>query len=357
MQQSQINKMGEFERIAKFLTPLTHGNHHALGLCDDVAMLPPIKPNQCHLTSKDMLVEGVHFLRHSDPFLLAQKLLCVNLSDLAAKGATPLCYMLGLGLTDDCSDEWLARFCAGLAKIQHDYGLYLLGGDSVSCPNDISLAVTIIGESATDCRDRPLFLTRHGAKAGDDLYVSGVIGDGHLGLLYAQQRPLISILDLEQQALLRKAYETPSARIDHGLGLIHLLNANHYTHEDHAICALDVSDGLLADIGHLIDGAAQQGLGATVDLPRIPLSAAAAKLIAEDMGLLLDLITGGDDYELVFCARPQLSPQLETLSQHLPLYHIGKITAADTPITLLDRDGFTVPYDRTGWDHRPKQAH
>ncbi len=352
--------MSEFKRINTYLAPLTAGYDRAFNLRDDVALLPDCAPSHALVTSMDSLVEGVHFLKNSNPERLAQKLLAVNLSDLAAKGATPLCYFLSLALPKTIKDEWLESFCKGLAMMQSRHGIYLAGGDSVSQPQEqqgMTLTVTIIGKTASSSTGSPLWLSRVGCRAGDTIYVTGTIGDGLLGLWAAQihsgiQTPnqalsnYLTTKSIDEFNAILAYYETPTPRLEIGQALVHLGDQAQNIH------AIDISDGLIADLKHLLGGDEAHSLRAELDLTAIPLSDIAAELIADDPDLLLSLLAGGDDYEILFTAPLNLEAEINYLSQNYPIHKIGKIVEGDqSGVRLLDRDGRKIAYNKTGYQH------
>ena len=345
--------MGEFQRIKDYLRPLSKGNPAALGLQDDVACL---HDKQNWLISKDMLVENVHFLPHSDPALLAQKLLAVNLSDLAAKGAKPYGYMLGLALPDTCDDGWLHAFCHGLQTMQKAYDVSLLGGDCVRITQGMVLSCTIWGMPYRhDDRGQALWLPRKGAKLGDDIWVSGTIGDGYVGYLAAMGKLHQGEYHPSLWQGLIKHYHQPCPQNTLGQALVHMLKTQGYHQQDCAIAALDISDGLLADCMHLMQF--NPKLCAMIEMDRIPLSPAAKQWLESKNNDLLSLLSGGDDYQLCFTARAQLHPFLQILAKKFPLTHIGKVVerpdpiSPDQPLILQDAHGQSIPYHQTGYRH------
>jgi thiamine-monophosphate kinase len=316
---------GEFEFIARRLRPLatTPG---ALALTDDAALLDPAAGRQLVLT-KDAMVAGVHFLPDDPPGQIAQKLLRVNLSDLAAMGATPLGYLLALARAKGISDAWLGEFCAGLAADNAAFGIALLGGDTVSTPGPLTLSLTAIGEVPTG-----LALLRSGARPGDDVWISGTLGDAALGLKVVLQ----GALDVTEPArtFLIERYRLPQPRLALGQALRGIASA-----------AIDVSDGLVADLGHILETSA---LGAELHASELPLSAAARDLPgARDAAL-----SGGDDYELLFTAAPERQAEITTLARRLdlPLSRIGMIRA-DQGLHVLDEKGQELPVRKAGWQH------
>ncbi len=316
---------GEFDFIARYLRPLAAGHPAALDLGDDAALLEPAPGTQL-VIAKDALVEGVHFLAHDPAELIAKKLLRVNLSDLAAMGATPLGYLMALARPKALTPEWLARLVTGLADAQALYGLALLGGDTVGTPGPLTLSVTMLGEVP-----RGQALRRSGARVGDDLYVSGTLGDAALGLKVLQGRLSVSMTASDY---LIERYRLPEPRIALGLALRGLAHA-----------AIDVSDGLVADLGHIAE---RSGIGAELWAERLPLSAATARL----RGALEAALTGGDDYELLFTAHPEQRPAVEAVARELdlPISLIGRIDASQT-VRVLDSHGQTLPIASAGWQH------
>jgi thiamine-monophosphate kinase len=319
--------LGEFGRIRRFFAPLAGPG--GLGLTDDAALVD-CPPGRRLVMTVDAMVEGVHYLPDDPPDLVARKLLRVNLSDLAAMGAHPLHYLLTSALPKTIGDDWVERFAAGLAEDQRIYGVDLLGGDSVATPGPAALTLTAIGEVAVGAEIR-----RQGARPGDRVWVSGTIGDAYLGLkLLRGEYPEIAGAD---RAELVRRFQLPEPRTVLGPSLIGVAHA-----------MLDVSDGLLADLGHICDAS---GVGATVRLP-LPLSEAAKRLIADRPELAAQLATGGDDYELLFAAPPEASAAIDRLSAELalPITEIGAIEAGDG-VRLVDAAGTPIPVASAGWQH------
>jgi thiamine-monophosphate kinase len=317
---------GEFEFIAKRLRPLAAGTPGALGLIDDAALLDPPEGAQLVLT-KDAMVAGVHFLADDPASQIGQKLLRVNLSDLAAMGAEPLGYLLSIARRRDTSDEWLESFCLGLAEDQAEFGIGLLGGDTLSTPGPLSLSLTAVGRVP-----HGQALLRSTAEEGDDLYVSGTLGDGALGLkvLQGELSP-----NAAATVFLADRYRRPQPRLGLGQALRGVAHA-----------AIDISDGLLADLGHILDAS---DLGAEVRADRLPLSIAAREL--PDAALEAAL-AGGDDYELLFTAPADKHAQIEQISKELelPLTQIGRLDVLPG-LRVLDAHGQPIHPERTGWTH------
>lgn len=320
--------LGEFGRIRRFFAPLAGPG--GLGLRDDAALVD-CAPGRCLVVTVDAMVEGVHYLPDDPPELVAKKLLRVNLSDLAAKGARPLHYLLTTALPASFGDEWVEHFAAGLADDQQRFGVDLLGGDSVMTPGPATFSLTALGDVAAGAE-----ILRGGARPGDRIWVSGTIGDACLGLqvLRGEHVPLDPI----ERAALVARFQVPEPRTVLGPRLAGIA---------HAMC--DVSDGLIADLGHICDASE---VGAVVDLARVPLSAAAARLAALDPALPVRLATAGDDYELLFAAPPVATEAIERLAAELSLAitPIGAIEPG-SGVRLLGPDGQQIPITVPGYRH------
>lgn len=313
---------GEFEFIARRLRPLAMAPG-ALGLADDAALLDP-RPGMQLVLTKDAMVAGVHFLADDPADLIARKLLRVNLSDLAAMGAAPLGYLLALARPREIADEWLAAFCAGLAADNATFRTSLLGGDTVSTPGPLTLSLTAIGEL-----HKGTALLRSGARPGDEIWVSGTLGDAALGLAVLQDK--LGVAEPMRSHLVER-YRLPRPRLVLGQALRGLAHA-----------AIDISDGLLADLGHVVE---TSNLGAEVRADLLPLSS------PDLAGAQEAALSGGDDYELLFTAQPSQRDAIEGLAKKLdlPLTRIGAIHA-DAGIRVLDATGAEVHPKRTGWQH------
>ena len=315
---------GEFEFIARRLRPLATAPG-ALDLIDDAALLDPTPDKQLVL-AKDAMVAGVHFLEGDPPGQIAKKLLRVNLSDLAAMGAAPLGYLLALARSREIADDWLAEFCAGLAADNAAFGIGLLGGDTVSTPGPLTLSLTAVGEVPKGAA-----LLRSGARAGDDIWVSGTLGDAALGLKVLQGELEVAV---DARAALIAHYRLPQPRLALGQALRGVAGA-----------AIDISDGLVADLGHILEAS---GVGAELRADQLPLSAAARDLPgARDAAL-----AGGDDYELLFTASPARRAEIAALARRLglPLTCIGQIRAG-SDLSILDAAGQEIKVAKRGWQH------
>ena len=310
--------------IRTLLAPLaTHPA--ARGLSDDAAVLAPALGRELVLTH-DMLAAGVHFLAGDPPSDIAWKLLAVNLSDIAAMGARPVGVLLGLGLSAAEDDAWLTAFAAGLARALERWQVALLGGDTVR-----GLAAAVFGLTAVGMVEPGTALSRRGALPGDELWVSGSIGDAGLGLAIARG-------EAAADKYLLNRYRRPEPRLALGQALIGVASA-----------AMDVSDGLLIDAARL--GAASAA-AVRIELAAVPLSAAAAARTAPGDAALLERATAGDDYELLFAAPAAARRDLEALAMQvkLPLTRVGTVTTGGG-LTVIGLDGAPLVPGRLGWEH------
>lgn len=315
---------GEFGRICDYLAPLAMEG--AFDLTDDAAVLSPSAEHELVITT-DTIVAGVHFIGDETPDSIAAKLLRVSLSDLAAMGAEPLAYTLNFALPEEISDLWVKEFCRGLAQQQTLFGFGLLGGDSVATPGPVTLSATLFGQAP-----KGRALRRNGAGPGDFIYVSGAIGDGAFGLMAAKGE-LQALSETLTEALVRR-YRMPEPRLALGRALGGLATA-----------AADVSDGLLADIGHIAEAS---NVGAIIELPKVPMSEAGKAVVNADPSLWVTAVTGGDDYELVFTGPDVLEKQLKPGS--VPIHCIGRVVAGKG-VELLDLKGKPLHVDVSGYRH------
>jgi thiamine-monophosphate kinase len=320
--------LDEFARIARFFAPLA--GEGALGLKDDAALIDG--PDGTHyVLTADAIVEGVHFLPDDPSNQIARKLLRVNLSDLAAKGAIPVGYLLTTALPKERDENWLAGFAAGLAEDQARFGIVLLGGDSVSTAGPVSLSLTAIGRVPAGRA-----ILRRGARAGDRVYVSGTLGDAALGLRVLKGE--IGRLPLAHMNALTERYRLPEPRLALGQALIGTASA-----------AIDISDGLVADLGHLC---AASGVGATIERAQLPLSPAAQAAIAQEPDAINAALGGGDDYELLFTVPETVPASLASLAEEfgVPITPIGRIEAG-VGVTVCDETGRPIEVKVAGYRH------
>jgi thiamine-monophosphate kinase len=323
---------GEDSLIARYFRPIAT-DPGAFNLDDDAAALK-VEGGDLVVTT-DAIVEGVHYLAGDPPGAIARKALRVNLSDLAAKGATPAGFVLTLALRT-ADDAWLKPFAQALGEDAVSFNCPLLGGDTVSTPGPPMISITAFGRVP-----RGGMIHRSGAKPGDRVVVSGTIGDAALGLDILKGGAAAAALDENAGAreLLIGRYRVPQPR-----------NALAIAVRDHAHAAMDVSDGLAGDLTKLC---AASGVSAAIDAPGIPLSPDAAKLLAQGVASLETLISGGDDYEIL-CAVPEA--RFEAFAQAagragVAVTSIGTIIAGTAAPSFLDAQGRELVLTRRSFSH------
>ena len=323
-------RTGEFDLIERFFRPLSRAAPGAFALGNDGALLTP-PAGASLVVTKDLMVAGVHYPEGEEPATVARRLLRVNLSDLAAMGATARSYALGLALPEDIADVWVEAFAAGLARDQEAFGVALIGGDTVATKGPAVLSLTAFGTVADG-----VCLTRSGAGEGDDIFVSGTVGDATLGLRAV--RGELAALAPADRAALAVRFRLPEPRLALGAALVGV-----------ATCAIDVSDGLVADLGHLSE---ESGVAARINADAVPLSAAAGRVIDGGEAAIADLVTGGDDYELLFCAPLSKRDAIEAIGRRLELAvsRIGTIERGQG-VTVVDADGQPLALGRAGYQH------
>ena len=303
----------EFDIIRKYFLPLS-----SQSLCDDVAVLA----DASLVCSKDVLVSNTHFFLHDDAFKLAQKALAVNLSDIASSGARPLYYMLGLVVPKDVDMLWFERFTKGLLYTQEKYNITLIGGDTtVSFSNNIIISITIFGIAETG-----KLLLRSNAEIGDDILVSGTIGDSFLGLQIIKGQ-------LPDNDSLRERYYLPQPRVELGMLISQYANA-----------CIDISDGLLQDLQHICKAS---DCGARLFLDRIPLSEDAQCIVKDDHKLRTKLFNAGDDYELLFTCPARNTEYIKNYSKDVSITKIGYITSE----MLIKDESSNIIGQTPGYDH------
>ena len=315
--------MSEFSLIKRYFTRATPGA--VLGVGDDAALLR-IGSGMELAVSTDMLVSGTHFFADADPYMLGHKALAVNISDMAAMGAQPRWATLALSLPAE-DDAWLERFSAGFFALADAYQVELVGGDTTQGP--LNLSVTILGEVP-----QGKALRRDGAKVGDEIWVSGKLGDAALALAHMQGKLVLNDASFAATAA---ALHRPVPRVALGIALRGIASS-----------AIDVSDGLLADLGHILECS---GGAAEIQFAALPVSLHLRPYLSRALGRQCAL-AGGDDYELCFTAPVARHAELEKLATQLdlPLSCIGKITAGSGCIVRA-ADGSVMKLERAGYDH------
>ncbi len=322
----------EFDLIRDYFTGPTH--HTDLSVGDDAALVS-ISAGMSLAISTDMLVAGTHFFHDANAYKLGWKSLAVNVSDMAAMGANPKWATLAIALPH-IDRHWLSEFSRGFFACAKYFNVDLIGGDTTRGP--LTISVQIMGEVAPRAA-----IKRCGAKVGDDIWVSGTLGDAALGLAHMQGK-------LHEQFALDDGYieyclhalHTPQPRVDLGLALRNVANS-----------AIDISDGLMSDLGHLLKASADDltPIGATIQLAKLPVSAFISQHLTNKC-MQQFVLAGGDDYELCFTADISQRDALNRISQHLnlALTHIGNITATHGLI-VLDAEQKPLHFDKTGYDH------
>lgn len=328
---SSGKRPGEFQLIERYFAPLAAGAEGAFGLHNDAAVLP-LRAGERLVVTVDTMIRGRHFL-DCPPDLVARKLLRVNLSDLAAMGARPLGYLLASAWPLDVEESWIATFSEGLAQDQTTYGIALYGGDTTATPGPMTLSLTAFG-TVTGAA----VLDRGSVQAGDDLWVTGSIGEGYLGLLAL--RGELDGLAPDLRAALVARYRLPQPRLAAGQALLA---------DRLARSALDVSDGLAGDLLHLLEAS---GVGAELELAAVPVSSAAEAALATLGKPRQLLLTGGDDYELAFAAAPARRDEIAALAArlNLPVTRIGRARAGEG-LVVRDAAGAAVALEKAGWTH------
>lgn len=322
--------LDEFSLIERFFAPLSSGMVGALRLKDDAATFS-VEPGLEVVITTDAIVENIHFLSSDPPETIARKALRANLSDLAAKGADPVGYLLTLALPRTVPEPWIEAFARGLGEDQAAFNIHLVGGDTVTTAGPLVLSICAFGTVPQGTAVR-----RIGAQPGDRLFVTGTIGDAMLGLR-ALKGSLDDIAPEHREDVVSR-YRMPRPRVSFGPAL-----------RGAASAALDISDGLVADIAQL---AKASGVGAVLGLNRIPLSPAAQTFAGVDPQRLIELATAGDDYEILFSVAPEKTGPLLATAQALgvPLSEIGAIVPGEG-VKVFNLDGQEMTVAHPGFRH------
>ncbi|MBF0310910.1 MAG: thiamine-phosphate kinase [Magnetococcales bacterium] len=334
-----IASLGEFGLIRTLFAPLQQAEEALVtGIGDDAAVLA-VPRTQHLLVTTDALLEGSHFLRDDDPYLLGQKALRVNLSDIAAMGGQPRWYTLSLALPPSIPVSWVEEFSRGLADTGREYQVNLIGGDTVGTKGCIAITITLLGLVG-----RGRALGRKGARPGDRLFVSGTIGDATLGLSHRLRR--MTINNPDDLAWFQRRFHLPEPRVALGQMLQETALA-------HAL--IDISDGLVSELGHLCR---ESGVGAAIYTERVPLSDAARRVLAgaatpeQKESILRQILTGGEDYELLFAVAEGALDQIEALEARsgTRITEIGRITREAGVISLFE-EGHPIKLPEGGFRH------
>ncbi len=316
--------LSEFDLIARYFTRPLQSGRIALGIGDDCALLAT-SPEMQLAVSTDMLVEGRHFFPQANPIKLGHKALAVNLSDLAAMGAKPIAFTLALSLPE-ADTEWLTAFSEGLFKLADEYDCPLIGGDTTK--GSLNICITVFGELP-----RNQALRRDAAQAGDDIWVSGTLGDARLALAGYRAEIVLDSATVEAAA---ECLHEPIPRIALGIALRGTAHA-----------AIDISDGFVGDLGHILR---RSGVGATVDADALPAGPTLSRR-APDLRRRFSL-AGGDDYELCFTAPESQRDQVMAAADaaHTPVTRIGRIES-NPGLRLTDAGGVALELDLKSFDH------
>lgn len=326
MKLSQLGEFGFIERIRRAVPP---GGRIALGIGDDCAATVP-GSGELLLTTTDLLIEEIHFRRRwSDSRLLGRKSVSVNVSDIAAMGGAPRHLYLALGIPADMAVEELDAFVAGFLEAAEEYGATLAGGDTCRSPGPLVISVT--AEGAVPEGE---LVRRSGANEGDAVYVSGTLGDSALALRILSSGG-------EPDPFLARRHHDPAARTQLGRAL---------ASSGIPSAMIDLSDGLIADLGHVL---AASGGGALIDEAALPLSDSFRRALEADSGSIELALAGGEDYELLFTVPPGREPALAPLAESLslPLTRVGTVTSSAEGLLVKDRLGRPYRPARSGFNH------
>jgi thiamine-monophosphate kinase len=322
---------GEFELIDTLFSPLARGFAGAFSLKDDVAALAPKEGHELVLKT-DSLIESVHFLRDDPAETVGRKALRRALSDLAAKGAAPEVYLLAIALPDTIRRSWLEKFAEGLSCDQKQFGIALAGGETNRTPGALTITVTAVGWVP-----QGRLVRRKGAAAGDAVWVTGTIGDAAGGLALLNNEGL-SADDAAQEYLVRR-FRLPEPRLAFGKAF-----------RDFANAAVDVSDGLLADVGHIAE---VSSVTIEVDSAAVPLSSELRTLWSEGQESVLRAASAGDDYEIAFTAAPSAAESVMRAAEvtATSVTRIGRVLEGPAAVVLRNSRGGEIPVLRKGYTH------
>ncbi len=323
----KTDEIGEFDLISRLFEPLSRSHKGALGLQDDAAILP-LREGDERIITTDCVISGVHFHPDDPPQSVAARALGVNVSDLAAMGATPEAYTMSIAIPHGTTTHWLEQYAGHLSQVQDSYHISLIGGDTVSTPGPLSITITAIGHVPVGSA-----LKRSAAKPGDNIYVSGSIGDGALGLKVGPDvtHPDMAGISEASAKFLLNRFRYPQARIILGQAL-------RQSGLIHGCC--DISDGLIADLGHICKAS---GCHAEIDVDLVPLSQAVQSAVKHDPALLQTILTGGDDYELIFTVPVEHKHAIDALihTTATPISRIGRMISAQdgqNPVILTGQN-------------------
>jgi thiamine-monophosphate kinase len=332
----KLREIGEFGLIARIKNSWPASSPQVIQGIGDDAAVSSLGPGNDLVSTVDLLIEDVHFdLSFIDPYPLGRKSLAVNLSDLAAMGATPRWLLISLALPSRLSVEFTDRFFAGMRAVAQPHGVSLIGGDTSSSPDRLFISITLLGEGKKEG-----LVFRHGANPGDDLYVTGTLGDSLLGLHLAQS-PKGRTPSREEKLLLERHLD-PTPRLREGQVLAERRLAR---------AMIDISDGLLSDLHHICE---ESQVGALIWADRIPQSPAFRSLVPASPGEEWKwALKGGEDYELLFSAPPERAKELAALGKDWPcgITRIGRVEPRSHGLVVRDEKGPVDPSSLKGYDH------
>ncbi len=319
----------EFSLIAKYFAPLS--GEGSFGLKDDAALFIPEKGNSIVVT-QDALASSVHFFPDDPPALIAKKALRVNISDLASKGAKPKSFSLALGLSAETDENWVSEFAQGLGEDCKQFDISLSGGDTFKSNAGLVISITAFGEIP-----EVEYTSRLCGKAGQHVYVTGTIGDAALGLL-ARQEKLPGLATQHQEFLINR-YLLPEPR-----------TAMYSAIRQFASSAMDISDGLVADLKKLCEASS---VSARLNLPEVPLSTAVQEAIALESSLLETAISGGDDYEILFSVDPDNADALRNAAEEcgVQVTRIAELVEGNGSVSVIDETGKQINLKASGFNH------
>ncbi len=321
-------RISESSLIKKYFAPFA--NEGAFELRDDAAEIKP-EPDKSYVITQDAIAEGVHFFSDDAANLIAKKALRVNLSDIAAKGASPKYISLALGLGSNWDENWVAEFANGLHQDCDHYNVELTGGDTFCTGGGFVISITKIGEIS-----KQNYVSRLGAEPGDVIYVTGTIGDSALGLLARQYK--LNALEEQNKEYLINRYLLPQPRVELADVICH-----------YATASMDVSDGFVGDLQKLCEAS---GVSAEVDSSKIPLSKPAKSVIQSESNSLKTALTGGDDYEILFTVKPDQCALLEKSCKAMPFLvtRVGEISSGQG-VKVFDTSGKVIEFAQSSYDH------
>jgi len=326
--------MDEFSIISKYIAPLASDEKGAFGLKDDAAIIPLPKNGYQQVVTKDAILEGTHFLHDTNPRDIAYKILGINLSDIASMGAEAKYYFMSAILNKTCDEEWISNFTNQLSILQSQYNITLMGGDTIFHDGKINLSLTMIGEVKPEN-----ILLRSGAKVGDNIYVTGTIGDSAIGLYILQNEEFVTNNLIDTDYLISR-YLKPQPRTD----IATLINK-------FASSATDISDGLMADMENICKAS---NVGAEILEDRIPVSNEANMVLSVNNDLHELVYSGGDDYELLFTVSDEFEEEMLAnikLDDH-QITRIGQIVEGGESV-LLNSSGVIIDLVNKGYTHNP----